>query len=151
MGNPIYRLPAATRAAEVFVASDALDYPNGLVVDGDRLVVAMWGAMTDPTTFATSRPGTVLTVGLATGAIRPLAGGRPIANFDGIVAVGDAFYATDWVGGRLLRIARDGKVCEVVTGFRQLADLGYRPDTGQIGLPEMSSNRVFILTLDRCD
>lgn len=149
MGNRIYRLPAATRAAEVFVASDALDFPNGLVVDGDQLIVATWGPMTDPKTFATSRPGTVLTVDLATNAIKPLADGRPIANFDGIVKVGDVFCGTDWVGGRLLRIARDGTVTEVLTGFKQLADLGYRPDTGQLGLPEMSSSRVFLLTLDR--
>ena len=53
------------------------------------------------------------------------------------------------MGRRLLRIARDGTVTEVLTGFKQLADLGYRPDTGQLGLPEMSSSRVFLLTLDR--
>jgi hypothetical protein len=64
------------------------------------------------------------------------------------VAVGTHYLATDWPKGRLLRISRQGDVREVLTGFHQLADLGYNPDRNTIALPVMSDNRLIFLHLD---
>ena len=145
--NRIYRLPQGT-APEIFLASPELDSPNGLLVDGDTLVVATWGPMTDRETFATRHPGKLLRVDLKTKQITNIGDGRPIANFDGIVKMGDRYLATDWFGGRLLVISQGGQVQEVLTGFRQLADLGFDPTRRVIGMPEMSSDRIFFLRLE---
>ena len=40
--NAIYRVPAGG-APEIWLESEALDSPNGLFLDGDRLVVAGFG------------------------------------------------------------------------------------------------------------
>lgn len=143
----IYRLPKGG-TPEVFVESPELEYPNGLLVDGNDLIVATWGPMTNRETFETSRPGTIKKVNLRTRAITPLGDGKPIANFDGIVKLRNVYFATDWVGGRLLMISPSGKVTEVLRGFKQLADLGVRSDTGVLGMPEMSSNRLFLFNVN---
>ncbi len=143
--NRIYRL--TPDGAEIWLESVKLQSPNGLWVKGGELIVASWGPMTDIATFATEHPGTLLRVDLATKTISPVGEGRPIANFDGVVVVGDDYYATDWTGGRLLRIAGDGTVTVILSGFYQLADLGYAPEYRRIGLPVMKDNRFVLLTL----
>lgn len=145
-GNRIYRVPPGSDA-EVWIESDALDNPNGLSVEGGTLVVATWGPMIDPAGFATRHPGTVLLVDRVTGAIRPLREGAQIANLDGIVRVGEHWFATDWSGGRLLRIDADGRHEVVMSGFLQLADLGYSAETHTLGLPLMGDDRLVLLRL----
>lgn len=144
--NRIYRV--RSEKVEIWLESDQLQNPNGLWVDENELIVATWGPLTDIQTFATKHPGTVLKVNLDSKKIQPMGDGKPIANFDGIVRVGEVYFATDWVGGRLLRITTDGEVSTVLRGFSQLADLGYSPETGTIGLPVMGDNRFILLHLD---
>lgn len=145
--NRIYRLDRE-RKPEVWLEGEQLQNPNGLIVDGAHLVIATWGPMTDPATFAVKHPGTVLRADLKTRQLTPVGKGEPIASFDGIVKAGEDYFATDWPGGRLLRISKAGKVREVLTGFHQLADLGYDPSSNTIALPVMSDNRVIFLRLD---
>lgn len=144
--NRIYRL-GADRKAQVWIEDERLQNPNGLIVDGRHLVIATWGPMIDPATFAAERPGTVLRADLESRELAPLGQGQPIASFDGIVKVGEEYWATDWPRGRLLRIAETGRVREVVSGLHQLADLGYNPADETIALPVMSDNRVIFLRL----
>jgi outer membrane protein assembly factor BamB len=145
--NRIYRIaPGGT--AEIWVEDAALQSPNGLIVDGGRVVVGAWGPMTDLATFATRHAGTLIGVDRATGAIAPLGKGEPIAHFDGVVAYRGGYFATDWKGGRLLSISTTGEVREVLRGFWQLADLGLDPERAIIGMPVMSENRVIFLHLD---
>ena len=144
--NRIYRI--ADGKAVVWLESEELQSPNGLWVSGQTLIVATWGPMTDIATFATKHPGTLLRVDLATKAITPVGKGAPIANFDGVISTGDEYYATDWTGGRLLRITLNGAVHTVLSGFEQLSDLGYSPENNQLGLTVMKDNRFILLTLD---
>jgi hypothetical protein len=143
--NRIYKITDG--AVEVWLQSVALQGPNGLWVDGDRLVVATWGPMTDIETFATKHPGTLLTVDLGTKQIYPVGPGEPIANFDGVIAVDGYYLATDWTGGRLLKIDKHGDVRVILSGFSQLADLGYSPLDRVIALPIMSENRLILFNL----
>lgn len=140
--NRIYTING--ERAEIWLESAALQSPNGLWVVGDSLVVASWGPMTDIKTFATRHPGTLLKVNLQSKAITPVGAGSPIANFDGVVRVDAHYYATDWTGGRLLRISDSGEVHTVISGFAQLADLGYDAKRNIIGMPVMSDSR-FVL------
>jgi hypothetical protein len=145
--NRIYRLNRE-RKAEVWLEGEELENPNGLIVDGNNLIIATWGPMTDPSTFAVRHPGTVLKADLATRKLSAVGKGNPIASFDGIVAVDGQYFATDWPGGRLLRISAEGVVREVLTGFHQLADLGYNSDRKVFAMPVMSDNRLILLHLN---
>lgn len=145
--NRIYEV--AGGQAEVWLESQGLQSPNGLWVQDNSIVVASWGPMTDIETFATKHDGTLLRVDIDTKSITAIGEGRPIANFDGVVAVGSNYYATDWTGGRLLRITEQGNVSVVMSGFKQLADLGFDPERNMLGLPIMKDNRFILLSLDR--
>ena len=140
--DTIYRLPY-NGAIEVFYASHNLEYPNGLWVDGNSLIIATWGPMTNRATFETSRKGTLKKLNLTTKKLENIGAGLPIANMDAVVKYGDYYYASDWVGGRLLRINGKGKTDVVLSGFSQFADLGLDVQRGVLMMPEMSTNRVF--------
>ncbi|RRQ49609.1 hypothetical protein DZC72_03140 [Maribacter algicola] len=145
--NSIYRIDNKGNV-EIFLQNEELECPNGLWVDGNDLIVATWGPMTNEATFETSRKGTLKTVNLKTKEILAVGKGLPIANFDGVVKYKGFYYATDWVGGRLLKISNTGKVNEVLTGFVQMADLGIDPKRGILLVPEMSKNRFIKVDLE---
>lgn len=144
--NVIYKINNKGKV-DVFLRTKKLECPNGLWVDGNDLIVATWGPMTNEATFETSRKGTLMTIDLKTKDITPIGKGLPIANFDGVVKYGDYYYATDWTGGRLLKISDNGEVNEVLTGFVQMADLGIDSKRGILLIPEMSKDRFIIVQL----
>lgn len=132
---------------DILIEDSQLEYPNGLWVDGDELVVATWGPMSNRATFETSRKGTLKRVNLKTKQISSIGFSKPIANFDGVVKYKGYYYATDWTGGRLLQISEQGDVKEVITGFQQFADLGIDTESGTLLIPEMSKNRFIMVNL----
>ena len=115
----------------------------------DERVVPVWGARGHLATLATKHGVTPVRGVINTTTISPVGSGEPIAHFDGVVAVGNTYYATDWTGGRLLRITEHGNVSVVMSGFQQLADLGFDPERNMLGLPGMKDNRFILLSLDR--
>lgn len=146
--DTIYRLPHNGKI-EVFYASHKLEYPNGLWVDGDDLIIATWGPMTNRATFETSRKGTLKKLNIQTKKLENVGAGLPIANMDAVVKYGNYYYASDWVGGRLLRIDAAGKQKVMLSGFSQFADFGIDSQRGVLMMPEMSTNRVFTIQLSK--
>ena len=119
----IYRIDPQSKNVEIFIESEKLDTPDGLYVDGSNLIVASWGPIVDPATFATSRKGAVLTIDLHTKTIKPyLKEGLEVGNLEGITKVDDDFYITDWWSGQLLRITKAG-FSVVISGLKNPTDL----------------------------
>src|SRR4030095_636870 len=78
MGNKIYAL----KDGKVSTAAEGealLEYPNGLLVEGDALVVGGWGKPKSPTEFATDIPGHLFKIDLKTKA-KTLITPDPTAN-----------------------------------------------------------------------
>lgn len=146
LANTIYR---CSKACEVFVKSDALEAPNGLLVDGDRLIVAAWGAITDEATFATKTPGRLLAVDRKSGKITPLGAGKPLGNLDGIEKRGTDYLVTDFNAGKLFLVSRSGVTTLLTAGLKESADLGYDPSRNLVGIPEMGPGRVQFLRIAR--
>jgi len=147
MTNAIYRC-RSDRVCEVFVKTEKLEGPNGLLVEGNRLVVAAWGIITDPATFGTKTPGHLLQVDLGTKEITPIGDGQPVGNLDGLEKDGADYLVTDWVAGKLLRISKSGTVTVLKDGFKNSADLGYDPARRLVAVPEMGGGKVQLLRLD---
>jgi hypothetical protein len=84
----------------LLLQDDALDNPNGLLVEDERLVVASWGKMAPD--FSTKVPGHMKAVDLATKKVSALGDSTPVGNFDGVEPDGKGGYlVTDWVSGGL--------------------------------------------------
>jgi outer membrane protein assembly factor BamB len=92
---------------ELWIDSEALDYPNGLRFEDGRILVAGWGRPNPD--WSTEVPGHLKAVDIKTGAITSASDGKPIGNLDGIKTDGNGnWLVTDFMGGALYRIDPSG-------------------------------------------
>lgn len=145
MDNSIWRLDGS--AFTRWVQDAALEGPNGLRVEGDRLLVAAWGVITEG--FATKTPGHMKTVSLSSGAIASLGSGAPVGNLDGLEPDGKgSWLVTDWMAGGLYRIAASGKA-ELLLDLNQgSADHEFVEKDGLAIIPMMMDGTVAAYKLD---
>ena len=132
---------------EPWLKDDALISPNGLHIDGDKLIVAAWGKMTDG--FATKVPGHLLQVSLTDKSVRNLGSGKAVGNLDGIEPLdADHYIVSDWMSGILFKIARNGDAKVILPLEPGAADLGYLPDQKLAIIPMMKSNKMIAIKLE---
>lgn len=138
-GNAIWRLSGGT--FEKWLETDQLKNPNGLLFEGDKLVVAAWGKM-EPD-FSTKTPGNLLAVKLADKSVSDLGDGKPVGNLDGIEPFdADSYIVSDWVAGKVFQITHGGAVTELLSLGQGTADLGFVPGTRTAIIPLMVAGKV---------
>jgi hypothetical protein len=138
--NTIWRLDGTT--FEKWVEGPGLLSPNGLLVEGDKLLVGAWGVMTDG--FATKVPGHMVQVSLADKKISPLGDASPVGNLDGVEPEGTGTYlVSDWMAGKLYRIDASGKSETLLQDLGQgSADIGYDAANKTLYFPLMNQNKL---------
>ena len=142
--NAIYRLDGGNFT--LWLKSDALEFPNGMTVQGDRLLVASWGVMTEG--FSTKVPGHLKSVSLTTKEIISLGDGSPVGNLDGLEPDGPSYLVTDFMAGALFRIAASGKA-ELLLDLNQgTADLEFIASKRLVVIPNMMEGMVTSYKLD---
>lgn len=135
MGNRIWRYHDGDMT--VWLDDDALAHPNGLLLDGSRLLVASWGqGMRDD--FTTEAPGALLAVDLQTQAVRAIA--PELGNLDGIARIGDRLLVNDWITGQVFEIDPDGSYSVTAQYPAGLADIAAYGD--MLLLPSMLEGHV---------
>lgn len=142
--DAIYRLPPGASKPEVWLESEALDQPNGLFLDADRLVVASFGRDPDGNGPAERAAGRLLVVDLATKAVKPLGGMAPLGNLDGIEKLGPDWIVTG--NGTVWRVSDDGRAAELAK-VAHAADLGVRRGDRVAAIPTLSDNTVRFVTI----
>ena len=99
--NRIYRLK--NNKLSIWKQSKLLESPNGLLIEGNHLIIACWGKIKSG--FDTEVKGKLIKVNLESRQIKKFFSTRPIGNLDGIVFNKNGGYlSTDWVNGRLISI-----------------------------------------------
>jgi sugar lactone lactonase YvrE len=130
----------------LFVQDDALENPNGLLVEGGRIVVGSWGKMAAD--FSTEVPGHMQQVDVATKQISALGDPAPAGNLDGVEPDGKGgYFVTDWMSGGLFRFTADGKGTRLLPLKPGSADLGVGPD-GLVVIPMMMDGTVVAYQVD---
>ena len=126
--------------AAVFAEGDAMEYPNGLLVEGDRLIVGGWGK--PEADFSTKVPGHLFAVNLATKE-KTLITPKPLGNIDAVESDGRGGYIlTDFPKGQLLQVTKGGEGHVVRQFMAGAADLAFVP-VGNIAIvPHMMENKV---------
>lgn len=138
--NTIWRLSGGT--FEVFLNDAKLEGPNGLLVEGDTLLVGAWGVMTEG--FATKVPGHLKAVSLKDKTITSRGDGAPTGNLDGLEPAGDGTYLlTDWMAGKVLSMTADGKAVEIGNLGQGTADLGYDSKSMTAFIPQMKTGVLY--------
>ena len=141
MGNKIYALKDGklSTAAE---GEALLEYPNGLLVDGDTLIVGGWGKPKSATEFATDVPGHLFKIDLKTKQ-KTLITPDPTANIDGLESDGKGGYiVSDYVAGKILHIGPDGKASTLTTFMPGTADLSFTAEGARMIVPHMNENKI---------
>ncbi len=137
--DTIYRLENGVLSE--WLKSPELESPNGLLVQGDKLIVGGWGVRTNG--FETKTRGKLKSVSLNDKSIQPLGNGSPVGNLDGVEPDGKGdYFATDWMAGRLLWIKASGDPKLLLTLAAGSADLAYLPKEGLAIIPMMKQNKL---------
>jgi sugar lactone lactonase YvrE len=143
LGNRIY----AVKDGKPTVAADGdLEFPNGLLVDGDRLIVGGWGSQ-PKADFSTDTLGHLFVYDMKTKQ-KTLITQMPTANIDGLESDGkDGYIITDYLAGKILHVSATGET----RLLRQLgpgaADIGFIPGSSLLLVPQMNDNRLVALDL----
>jgi sugar lactone lactonase YvrE len=140
----IWRL--ADGKLEKWLEGPQLKYPNGLLVKGDKLIVAAWGAPLPDKTFAAAN---LVEISLKDKSVHDLGNGAPIGNLDGIVPDGpDSYFVTDWVVGALYRVQASGAADLVLKLDQGIADIAMMPGDRVVLIPMMKSNNLIAYRVD---
>lgn len=126
LANRIYRYSGGK--IELWLESADLKSPNGIIVDGNRLVVGSWGAGIHAD-FSTDEQGGLVSVDLASKAVTPFPKATRFANVDGIVNFAGRIYLSDPVKGALYEIV-EGQSPRLAAQFKPGdVDIGSNDDT----------------------
>jgi sugar lactone lactonase YvrE len=138
LGNKIY---AVKDGAASVAAEGDLEFPNGLLVDGDRLIVGGWGSA-PKADFSTDVPGHLYAYDLKSKQ-KTLITPKPTANIDGLESDGKGGYLiTDYNAGKLLHVSASGEA-KLVRQFKPgTADIAFLADRGIVLIPHMNENQV---------
>ena len=140
--NVIYRFQAGVAGSEeAFLDSADLKGPNGLLVDGTKLLV---GSLFD---FDPEHPGPFLSIDIATKVITPI--GNVQGKWDGLEKLGADYLLSDNAPGRIVRVKPDGSQ-EVMFdlgkdhGFMPAADFGIDPVGKVLCVPNLGDSVAFV-------
>ena len=138
MANKIY---AISNGAATVAAEGDLEFPNGLLVDGNRLIVGGWGSQ-PKADFTTDVPGHIYTYDL-TSKQKTLVTRNPIGNIDGLESDGKGGYiASDYLAGKVFHVTAAGEVKELRQYKPGAADIGFVASSGILLVPHMNENQV---------
>ena len=138
LGNKIYVYDG--KESKVLFEGAETEWPNGVLVDGDRLIVGGWGK--PEADFTTKVPGRLFAIDLKTKK-KSLITPKPTGNLDGIELDGHGgFIVTDWIAGKVLHISKDGDSKTILSGFKGAADIAYLPEKHLLILPRMAENTL---------
>jgi sugar lactone lactonase YvrE len=143
--NTIWRLKDGS--FEPWFANDVLNGPNGLLVQGEKLIVASFGKL--PGDGQKQELGGLLAVDLEKQTVSTIGNNDKLGNLDGLQALQPGVYlVTDWAAGGLYRIDAKGKFERLIKLGKGSADLIYLPDQKMALIPIMLSNSLVAYTLD---
>jgi sugar lactone lactonase YvrE len=143
--NTIWRLKDGS--FEPWLVNDKLNGPNGLLVQGDTLIVASLGRI--PSVGQKQELAGLSQISLKDQSVSPIGNGQPIGNLDGLELLQPGVYlVTDWAAGALYQVDAKGKAERLIDLNQGSADLTYLPDKKVVLIPMMLDNSLVAYRLD---
>ena len=124
----------------IWLEDAALENPNGLHAEAERLVVGCWGVMTDG--FATETPGHLKAVNYSDKSISSIGSAEAVGNLDGVEADLDTYLVTDWMAGKLFRIDQSGQARLLLQLEQGMADHEWLEQSRLLLIPMMNNNQL---------
>lgn len=137
-GNRIHAIRNGT--ATVFAEGVQLEWPNGLLVDGNRLIVGGWGK--PKADFSTDVPGHLFALDLQTKQ-KTLITPKPFANIDGLERDGRGGYiVSDFIAGKVMQVSATGETRQLRQFMPGNADIAFVPAGNILIVPHMNENTI---------
>jgi outer membrane protein assembly factor BamB len=144
LGNRIYVV--RTGKVSVFAEGPELEFPNGLLVDGNNLIVGARGEITD---MKSTKPGHLYSLDLKT-AKQTLITNYPLGVLDGVESDGNGGYiVSDWLNGCVFQVTKTSQPKLLIQLTRGTADLAYFPKEKLLILPRMLDDNVTAYDLSK--
>jgi len=142
-GSKIYKI--TNGKISILIEGVEADGPNGLLVQGEDLVVAAWGM--PEADWSTKTPGHLYKINLQTKSKTNITS-VPLGNLDGLeIDSKGNFIVSDWVAGKVYRVSPNGKSELILEGINNSADIGYIPTAATLIVPSMGDSKVFAYKL----
>ena len=144
LARVIYRVRNGT--PEVFVSGDETESPNGLLIEGGKLIVAAWGLAAKD--WSSKVPGRLYSIDLKT-KTKTLITSNPLGNLDGLESLGGGRYlVSDWMAGKVYLVDATGAAQSLeIASERGVADIGYDAGKNLLLVPYMLGNKVMAYEL----
>lgn len=145
MDNVVYAI-SSKGVIKKFLTGEQTEGPNGLLLDGESLLIAGWGQKVK-SDFSSEAAGRLIKVDLKTKAVQ-LVTPNVVGHLDGLEKDnhGD-WIVTDWMAGKILHIGPKGDVRELIALKQGTADIGFVPATSLVIVPKMVENMVTAYSL----
>lgn len=126
---------------KIWLESDELESPNGILAWGNDIILGSWGKMTDG--FATEVPGHLKRISIQDKTINSIGDGSSVGNLDGVEGDKDGdFYVTDWMNGKLFHIEHTGEVTVLLELSQGSADHEFILKKDLMLIPMMKDNKL---------
>lgn len=135
-GGAVYRINRNGKVSTVVDSSNPLvKGPNGLLMGGRGTLLEV--------DFAT---GVLYSIQLGSGEMKKLAEG--FGGGDGIVrGKNGMLYVSDWKGGKVYSVSKQGEVKLIKDGFQAAADIAKSPDGKALLVPDMKAGELVWLPI----
>lgn len=128
---------------ENWFSSDALEDPNGLLVEDNTIYIAAWGKRNKDNASGNPK-GRMLRLDIPSKKITPITA-DPLGNLDGLQSYDDdSFLVSDWSTGSLYKISKDGTVSPFFSVEPSVGDILYLPSKQLLGLPMNKQNKLLL-------
>ena len=141
MGEAIYKVHDGV--AERWLTDEALTLPNGLYVDGGRIVVGSMGRGMRPD-FSTEAPGGLITVEISSKQVAAIAGASDLGGLDGVGKIGDTLITNVNSSGTLYGYVEGGTAESLIVLTPGAADLYTEGD--RVLVPVIGSGELIALS-----
>ena len=139
-GNKIYAVRDGK--ATVWAEGQQLEWPNGLLVDGNRLIVGGWAGSAPKPDFSTEIPGRLFALDLQSKQ-KTLITQKPFANIDGVELDGRGGYIiSDYMAGKIYQVTANGEARELRQFKPGAADIAFVSGSNVLLVPHMNENMV---------
>ncbi|MEM6686547.1 MAG: hypothetical protein AAF617_12260 [Bacteroidota bacterium] len=144
-GSSIYQLQT-DGTFSLWLQSEDLEHPNGLLQVKNDMYVAAWGNMVGES-GQKKQSGNFLKVNMKTKEIAKISKDT-IGNLDGVQVFDDTnFIISAWRTGKVMKISQSGAVENVLTVGRSVGDILYIPEQKLLALPMNIQSQLLIYKL----
>jgi sugar lactone lactonase YvrE len=140
-GNAIYTIKDGK--SEIWFKDEALNFPNGLFVKGNEMIVSSWGVVTNQETFATDVKGKLLSVSMKDKKVKDIT--KSFINGDGLAAFKNGYLTSDWAAGTIYFVDNKGEPKELGNYNQGTADFYLNGNT--LLVPQMSEGKILAFTV----